>query len=74
VGGRFGLQPTDSVRFVTIWEVGAMELFEAIRGRASIGKVEPDPIDRALVEQLLEAATWGIPICLFPRAAGVRIS
>jgi nitroreductase len=35
-----------------------MDVFEAIRSRASIGKVLPDPVDRALVEQILEAGTW----------------
>ncbi|MDB4896240.1 MAG: nitroreductase [Firmicutes bacterium] len=35
-----------------------MDVFEAIRSRASIGKVLPEPVDRALVEQILEAGTW----------------
>ncbi|OEH91753.1 nitroreductase family protein [Bacillus solimangrovi] len=35
-----------------------MELFEAIRNRRSICKVAPDPIDREVIEQLLESATW----------------
>ncbi|EFM10760.1 nitroreductase [Paenibacillus curdlanolyticus YK9] len=35
-----------------------MLLEEAIRTRRSIGKVKPDPVDRALIEQLIEAATW----------------
>jgi nitroreductase len=35
-----------------------MELFEAIRSRRSIGKVKPEMIDRDILEQLLEAATW----------------
>jgi nitroreductase len=32
-----------------------MELFEAIRTRMSIGKVKPDPVPRALIEQMLDA-------------------
>ncbi|MWC31288.1 nitroreductase family protein [Paenibacillus sp. MMS18-CY102] len=35
-----------------------MLLEEAIRNRRSIGKVKPDPVERALIEQLIEAATW----------------
>lgn len=35
-----------------------MDLFEAIQNRRSIGKVKPDPIDRATIEKLLEAASW----------------
>jgi nitroreductase len=33
-----------------------MELFEAIFTRMSIGKVSPDPVSRALIEKILEAA------------------
>ncbi|HEX2995951.1 MAG TPA: nitroreductase [Anaerolineales bacterium] len=33
-----------------------MEVFEAIRGRHSEGKVKPDPVPRALIEKLLDAA------------------
>ncbi len=33
-----------------------MELFEAIFGRASIAKVKPDPLPRAIIEKLLSAA------------------
>src|SRR5512138_2628725 len=33
-----------------------MEVFEAIRGRHSEGKVKPDPVPHALIEKLLEAA------------------
>lgn len=35
-----------------------MDVMEAIRGRRSIGRVKPDPVDRAIIEQLLEAAAW----------------
>lgn len=35
-----------------------MDVFEAIQNRRSIGKVKPDPIDKKLIEKLLEAATW----------------
>lgn len=35
-----------------------MEIYEAIRNRRSIGKVKPDSVDRAVIEMLLEAATW----------------
>jgi len=34
-----------------------MDLLQGIRTRRSIGKVKPDPVERHLVEQLLEAAT-----------------
>src|SRR5512147_1609309 len=33
-----------------------MDVFEAIRGRHSEGKVKPDPVPRALIEKLLDAA------------------
>jgi len=33
-----------------------MELFEALFTRMSIGKVSPDPVPRALIEKILEAA------------------
>jgi nitroreductase len=35
-----------------------MDIWEAIKGRRSIGKVKPDAVDPALIERLLEAATW----------------
>jgi nitroreductase len=35
-----------------------MSLWEAIRERRSFGKVTGDPVDRATIEQLLEAANW----------------
>ena len=35
-----------------------MDVLEAIRTRRSVGKVKPDPVDRRLIEQLLEAAVW----------------
>jgi nitroreductase len=35
-----------------------MEVLEAIRTRRTVGKIRPDPVPRALVEELLEAATW----------------
>ncbi|SFE66637.1 Nitroreductase [Paenibacillus algorifonticola] len=35
-----------------------MQVEEAIRGRRTIGRVKQDPIDRRLIEKLLEAATW----------------
>lgn len=35
-----------------------MELMEAIKGRRSIGRVKPDEVERALIEQMLEAAVW----------------
>lgn len=33
-----------------------MELFEAIHGRVSVGKVKPDPVPRDAIEKLLNAA------------------
>ncbi|GFN33292.1 nitroreductase family protein [Paenibacillus xylaniclasticus] len=35
-----------------------MLLKDAIRTRRSIGKVKPDPVDKTLIEELIEAATW----------------
>lgn len=35
-----------------------MDVLEAIRTRRSVGKVKPDPVERRLIEQLLEAAVW----------------
>lgn len=35
-----------------------MDILQAIHGRRSVGKVRPDPVPRALVEELLEAARW----------------
>jgi nitroreductase len=34
-----------------------MNIIEAIKSRRSIGRVKPDPVDRALIEQMLEAGT-----------------
>lgn len=35
-----------------------MELFEAIQGRRSVGKVKQEPIARETIERILEAGTW----------------
>jgi nitroreductase len=35
-----------------------MDVYEAIRGRSSVAQVSPEPPDRAVVERLLDAATW----------------
>jgi len=35
-----------------------MNILDAIRTRRSIGKVTQEPVDRAFVETILEAATW----------------
>ncbi len=35
-----------------------MLLEEAIRTRRTIGRVKKDPVDRAIIEKLLDAATW----------------
>lgn len=35
-----------------------MDILQAIKSRRSIGKVKPDPVDRTLIEQVLEAGTW----------------
>lgn len=35
-----------------------MEVMDAILSRRSIGKVKPDPVDREVIEQLLNAAVW----------------
>jgi nitroreductase len=35
-----------------------MDVLEAIKKRRSIGKVKPDPVDKQLINQVLEAATW----------------
>jgi Nitroreductase len=35
-----------------------MEVWQAIRTRRSVGKVKPDPVERHLIERLLEAAVW----------------
>lgn len=35
-----------------------MEVMQAIRTRRSVGKVKPDPVERGLIEALLEAAVW----------------
>ncbi len=35
-----------------------MDVYEAIRARCSIAQVSPQPPDRAVIERLLDAATW----------------
>jgi nitroreductase len=35
-----------------------MSVLDAIRGRRSIPKMRPDPVPRALIETLLDAAVW----------------
>lgn len=35
-----------------------MNVEEAIRTRRTIGRVKQDPVDRALIERLLDAAVW----------------
>lgn len=35
-----------------------MDVKEAIRNRRSMGKVKQDPVDKALIEEILEAGTW----------------
>lgn len=35
-----------------------MNVIEAIKTRRSIGRLKQDPIDRTIIESLLEAATW----------------
>ncbi|WP_139991591.1 MULTISPECIES: nitroreductase family protein [Paenibacillus] len=35
-----------------------MNIEEAIRTRRTIGRVKQDPVDRALIERLLDAAVW----------------
>ena len=35
-----------------------MDVFEAMRSRASLAKLKPDAVPRELIEQLLEAAIW----------------
>ncbi|CAM4301594.1 nitroreductase [Paenibacillus alkaliterrae] len=35
-----------------------MNVEEAIRTRRTIGRVKKDPVDRAIIEKLLEAAVW----------------
>lgn len=39
-------------------ERATMDVLEAIRSRRSIGRVKSDPVDRAVIEELLEAASW----------------
>lgn len=40
-------------------EVGEMELFEALKARRSIGKVQLDKeVPKELIEQIIETATW----------------
>lgn len=40
------------------WGVKAIELFEAIRGRRSVGVVKDEMPPREAIEKMLEAATW----------------
>lgn len=42
----------------SIGKAATMSVMEAIRTRRSIGRVKPDPVDKAVIEQLLEAAAW----------------
>ena len=35
-----------------------MDLYEAIKKRRSIRQFKPDPIDKSLIDKILEAATW----------------
>jgi len=35
-----------------------VDVYEAIRARCSVAQVRPEPPDRAVVERLLDAATW----------------
>ena len=35
-----------------------MDVYEAIRARCSIAQVSPEPPERAVIERLLDAATW----------------
>lgn len=39
-------------------KASAVGVLEAIRGRRSIGRVKPDPVDREIIEAILEAASW----------------
>ncbi|PZE22712.1 nitroreductase family protein [Paenibacillus xerothermodurans] len=39
-------------------EFNDINVWEAIRGRRSVGKVKSDPIGREQIEKLLEAASW----------------
>lgn len=48
----------DSIVWNAKEHIGHMELFEAIKGRRSIGKVKDEPVARELIEQVIEAATW----------------
>lgn len=36
----------------------AIGVLEAIRNRRSIGRVKPDPVEREIIEAVLEAASW----------------
>ncbi|MDQ0902675.1 nitroreductase [Paenibacillus sp. V4I7] len=40
-----------------------MDINEAIRHRRSIGKVKQDPVDKSLIEEILEAGTWAPNHC-----------
>lgn len=35
-----------------------MELFEAIKTRRSIGRLKKEPVDKAILEEIIEAACW----------------
>lgn len=35
-----------------------MDIFEAIHGRRSVGKVKADPVEKEKIEKMLDAATW----------------
>ncbi len=41
-----------------IEKAGGDTVFAALRARRSNGRVKPDPVPRALVERVIEAATW----------------
>lgn len=36
----------------------ALDLFDCIKNRRSIGKVKPDPVENELIKKVLESATW----------------
>ncbi|NEW07955.1 nitroreductase [Paenibacillus sp. SYP-B3998] len=40
-----------------------MDVKEAIRHRRSIGRVKSDPVDKALIEEILEAGVWAPNHC-----------
>ena len=35
-----------------------MELFETIKGRRSVRKFKPDKVDKAMISEIIEAASW----------------